>query len=212
MGKGHGGPSVTCHCLLSPTHAQHKPQHRGKSWDPQMSTLRAGTAKVLEPDRLGSKQVLCPSVICTVSTVMEGSTRRAAGVRTRCLWQTQQATDHASSPPTRPPRARVRCPADSLVWSTRPPTLAPMPSLTSPPALLGIPWPMELVEEVIAVMKQHERVLDIQLCGCSLLLRVLGQGGHCTGCVCRAPCCYASWAKVGTAPVVCVMFTPAQAW
>lgn len=88
VGKGHGGPSATCHCLLSLPHAQHKPQHRGKSWDPQMSPLRAGTAKVLEPDRLGSKQVLCPSVICTVSTVMEGSTRRAAGVRTRCLWQT----------------------------------------------------------------------------------------------------------------------------
>ncbi|XP_074187412.1 serine/threonine kinase-like domain-containing protein STKLD1 [Rhinolophus sinicus] len=47
--------------------------------------------------------------------------------------------------------------------------------LRMPDDQLGIPWPMELVEEVIAVMKQHERVLDIQLCGCSLLLRVLGQ-------------------------------------
>lgn len=107
---------------------------------------------------------------------------------------TQQAADHASSPPTRPPRTRVRCPADSssvcsLVWPTRPPTLAPMPSLTLPPALPGIPWPKELVEEVIAVMKQHERVLDIQLCGCSLLLRVLGQGGQCAGCVCPVHSC-----------------------
>lgn len=40
---------------------------------------------------------------------------------------------------------------------------------------LGVPWPMELVEVVIAAMKQHERLLDVQLCGCSLLLRVLGQ-------------------------------------
>lgn len=71
---------------------------------------------------------------------------------------------------------------------------------------------MELVEEVIAVMKQHERILDIQLCACSLLLRVLGQGGHCAGCVCHGPCCYTSWAKVGTALAVCVMFTLAQAW
>lgn len=36
---------------------------------------------------------------------------------------------------------------------------------------------MELVEALIAIMKQHERILDIQLCACSLLLRSLGQGG-----------------------------------
>uniref|UniRef100_A0A671FKS5 Serine/threonine kinase-like domain-containing protein STKLD1 n=1 Tax=Rhinolophus ferrumequinum TaxID=59479 RepID=A0A671FKS5_RHIFE len=47
--------------------------------------------------------------------------------------------------------------------------------LRMPDDQLGIPWPMELVEEVIAVMKQHERILDIQLYGCSLLLRILGQ-------------------------------------
>lgn len=40
---------------------------------------------------------------------------------------------------------------------------------------------MELVKEVIVVMKQHERILDVQLCACSLLLHVLGQGGHCAG-------------------------------
>ncbi|KAM9642221.1 serine/threonine kinase-like domain-containing protein STKLD1 [Trichechus inunguis] len=40
---------------------------------------------------------------------------------------------------------------------------------------LGLPWPMELVELVIGVLKQHDRVLAMQLCGCSLLLRVLSQ-------------------------------------
>ncbi|XP_075414965.1 serine/threonine kinase-like domain-containing protein STKLD1 [Tenrec ecaudatus] len=40
---------------------------------------------------------------------------------------------------------------------------------------LGLPWPLELVELVFKVMKQHERILDLQLDGCSLLLRVLGQ-------------------------------------
>lgn len=34
---------------------------------------------------------------------------------------------------------------------------------------------MELVEVVITTMRQHERLLDVQLCGCSLLLRILGQ-------------------------------------
>lgn len=42
---------------------------------------------------------------------------------------------------------------------------------------------MELVDELIAIMKQHERNLDVQLRGCSLLLRVLGQGGRCARCV-----------------------------
>lgn len=30
---------------------------------------------------------------------------------------------------------------------------------------------------LLIIMKQHERLLDIQLCACSLLLRTLGQGG-----------------------------------
>ena len=30
---------------------------------------------------------------------------------------------------------------------------------------------------LIGIMKQHERILDIQLCASSLLLRTLGQGG-----------------------------------
>ncbi|XP_039714737.1 serine/threonine kinase-like domain-containing protein STKLD1 [Pteropus medius] len=47
--------------------------------------------------------------------------------------------------------------------------------LDMPDDQLGIPWPMELVDELIAIMKQHERNLDVQLRGCSLLLRVLGQ-------------------------------------
>lgn len=42
----------------------------------------------------------------------------------------------------------------------------------------GLPWPTELVEEVITIIKQHEKVLDILLGTCSLLLRVLGQGGQ----------------------------------
>ena len=30
---------------------------------------------------------------------------------------------------------------------------------------------------LLTVMKQHQRILDIQLCACALLLRTLGQGG-----------------------------------
>ncbi|XP_040601106.1 serine/threonine kinase-like domain-containing protein STKLD1 isoform X2 [Mesocricetus auratus] len=40
---------------------------------------------------------------------------------------------------------------------------------------LGLPWPTAMLEELLAVMKQHERMLDIVLSTCSLLLRVLGQ-------------------------------------
>ncbi|XP_038961138.1 serine/threonine kinase-like domain-containing protein STKLD1 isoform X3 [Rattus norvegicus] len=47
--------------------------------------------------------------------------------------------------------------------------------LTMPEDQLGLPWPTELVEEVITIIKQHEKVLDILLSACSLLLRVLGQ-------------------------------------
>ncbi|XP_016008494.2 serine/threonine kinase-like domain-containing protein STKLD1 isoform X1 [Rousettus aegyptiacus] len=47
--------------------------------------------------------------------------------------------------------------------------------LAMPDDQLGIPWPMELVDQLVAIMKQHERNLDVQLCACSLLLRVLGQ-------------------------------------
>ncbi|KAJ8797509.1 hypothetical protein J1605_017241 [Eschrichtius robustus] len=39
----------------------------------------------------------------------------------------------------------------------------------------GVPWPAELVEVLIGIMKQHERILDVQLCASSLLLRTLGQ-------------------------------------
>lgn len=35
---------------------------------------------------------------------------------------------------------------------------------------------MELVEVLMATMEQHEGILDVQLCGCSLLLRILGLG------------------------------------
>ncbi|XP_027622418.1 serine/threonine kinase-like domain-containing protein STKLD1 isoform X5 [Tupaia chinensis] len=47
--------------------------------------------------------------------------------------------------------------------------------LTVPEDQLGLPWPPELLEVVITVMNQHMRTLDIQMCACSLLLRVLGQ-------------------------------------
>nr|XP_020744152.1 serine/threonine kinase-like domain-containing protein STKLD1 [Odocoileus virginianus texanus] len=40
---------------------------------------------------------------------------------------------------------------------------------------LGLPWPAELVEVLLTTMKQHQRILDIQLCACALLLRTLGQ-------------------------------------
>ncbi|XP_043422794.1 serine/threonine kinase-like domain-containing protein STKLD1 isoform X2 [Prionailurus bengalensis] len=47
--------------------------------------------------------------------------------------------------------------------------------LKMPEEQLGLPWPTELVELLTAIMKQHERILDIQLHACSLLLRTLGQ-------------------------------------
>ncbi|KAM4876499.1 serine/threonine kinase-like domain-containing protein STKLD1 [Thomomys bottae] len=40
---------------------------------------------------------------------------------------------------------------------------------------LGLPWPMELVTLTATIMKQHQRILELQLCTFSLLLRVLGQ-------------------------------------
>ncbi|KAM9722456.1 serine/threonine kinase-like domain-containing protein STKLD1 [Dama dama] len=40
---------------------------------------------------------------------------------------------------------------------------------------LGLPWPAELVEVLLTTMKRHQRMLDIQLCACGLLLRTLGQ-------------------------------------
>ncbi|KAM5328790.1 serine/threonine kinase-like domain-containing protein STKLD1 isoform 2-T2 [Glossophaga mutica] len=47
--------------------------------------------------------------------------------------------------------------------------------LTMPDDQLGLPWPTEQVDELVAIMKQHQSILDIQLRGCSLLLRTLGQ-------------------------------------
>ncbi|XP_027983019.2 serine/threonine kinase-like domain-containing protein STKLD1 [Eptesicus fuscus] len=40
---------------------------------------------------------------------------------------------------------------------------------------LGLPWSMEVVTVLVTIMKNHERLLDIQLCACALLLRTLGQ-------------------------------------
>nr|XP_037842904.1 serine/threonine kinase-like domain-containing protein STKLD1 isoform X6 [Chlorocebus sabaeus] len=42
-------------------------------------------------------------------------------------------------------------------------------------SILGLPWCPELVEVVVTTMQLHDRVLDIQLCACSLLLHLLGQ-------------------------------------
>ncbi|XP_054357756.1 serine/threonine kinase-like domain-containing protein STKLD1 isoform X11 [Pongo pygmaeus] len=42
-------------------------------------------------------------------------------------------------------------------------------------SILGLPWPPELVEVVVTTMQLHDRVLDVQLCACSLLLHLLGQ-------------------------------------
>ncbi|XP_036042045.1 serine/threonine kinase-like domain-containing protein STKLD1 isoform X1 [Onychomys torridus] len=47
--------------------------------------------------------------------------------------------------------------------------------LTMPEEDLDLPWPTELVEELISIMKQHARILDILISTCSLLLRILGQ-------------------------------------
>ncbi|XP_020926900.1 serine/threonine kinase-like domain-containing protein STKLD1 isoform X3 [Sus scrofa] len=47
--------------------------------------------------------------------------------------------------------------------------------LRLPEDQLGLPWPAELVEVLVAIMKRHESVLEIQLHACSLLLRTLGQ-------------------------------------
>ncbi|XP_054376809.1 serine/threonine kinase-like domain-containing protein STKLD1 isoform X23 [Pongo abelii] len=47
--------------------------------------------------------------------------------------------------------------------------------LKMPADQLGLPWPPELVEVVVTTMQLHDRVLDVQLCACSLLLHLLGQ-------------------------------------
>lgn len=64
----------------------------------------------------------------------------------------------------------------SRVRRMLPPTRLLCQASPGRPALPGLPWPMELVEALMAAMKQHEGILDVQLCGCSLLLRVLGLG------------------------------------
>ncbi|XP_004640598.1 serine/threonine kinase-like domain-containing protein STKLD1 isoform X1 [Octodon degus] len=47
--------------------------------------------------------------------------------------------------------------------------------ISMPEDQLGLPWPSELVAVVVAAMEQHQRLLEVQLCACTLLLRVLGQ-------------------------------------
>ncbi|XP_023044811.1 serine/threonine kinase-like domain-containing protein STKLD1 [Piliocolobus tephrosceles] len=47
--------------------------------------------------------------------------------------------------------------------------------LKLPADQLGLQWSPELVEVVVTTMQLHDRVLDIQLCACSLMLHLLGQ-------------------------------------
>ncbi|XP_005408492.1 PREDICTED: serine/threonine kinase-like domain-containing protein STKLD1 isoform X2 [Chinchilla lanigera] len=47
--------------------------------------------------------------------------------------------------------------------------------MSMPEDQLGLPWPSELVAVVIAVMKQQERILEVQLCACTLLLHILSK-------------------------------------
>ncbi|XP_054979999.1 serine/threonine kinase-like domain-containing protein STKLD1 [Sorex araneus] len=48
--------------------------------------------------------------------------------------------------------------------------------LALPEDALGVLWPTVVVDMVARVLKEHEHVLDIQLCGCSLLLHLLEHG------------------------------------
>ncbi|XP_055988650.1 serine/threonine kinase-like domain-containing protein STKLD1 [Sorex fumeus] len=48
--------------------------------------------------------------------------------------------------------------------------------LALPEDALGVLWPTVVVDMVARVLKEHEHVPDIQLCGCSLLLHLLGHG------------------------------------
>ncbi|XP_013011200.3 serine/threonine kinase-like domain-containing protein STKLD1 isoform X1 [Cavia porcellus] len=63
------------------------------------------------------------------------------------------------------------------MFSSRPEVqLTAMKKLMSMPEdQLGLPWPTDLVAVVVAVMERHERILEVQLCACSLLLYILGQ-------------------------------------
>lgn len=73
-----------------------------------------------------------------------------------------------------------------------------------PPTPPGLPWPTGLVEVVVTTMRQHERILDLQLSACSLLLRILSQGG------CRAAGDAAGASSPPVAPG-CVALSTAQA-
>lgn len=84
---------------------------------------------------------------------------------------TRQAPSPCLAPCTVLPTPAHTCPLWGLVG---PPPTHPRPA----PALPGLPWPSAQVEQLVATMQQHQGVLDIQLCGGALLLRILSQGGH----------------------------------
>ncbi|KAM9082151.1 LOW QUALITY PROTEIN: serine/threonine kinase-like domain-containing protein STKLD1 [Megaptera novaeangliae] len=98
----------------------------------------------------------------------------------------QEVMQSFSSHPEVQQRAMKRLLRMSEDQQGRAATLSPCPGVPAPPASLAgtfrrrftfpcVPWPAELVEVLIGIMKQHERILDIQLCASSLLLRTLGQ-------------------------------------
>ena len=68
----------------------------------------------------------------------------------------------------------------------------------------GLPWPTELLEEVISIIKQHGRILDILLSTCSLLLRVLGQGGQGRGALPSQTLCLFSSFNFPPIPSICL--------
>ena len=86
-------------------------------------------------------------------------------------WQALRIPDECCLA-TQGPRAMPPTPGGAGPWSG--PHASPHLLLSTHS---GLPWPEELVDVLLTVMKQHQRILDIQLCACALLLRTLGQGG-----------------------------------
>lgn len=131
--------------------AQHGP-HR-KAGVPLVPTLRAG------PARAGAGQAGHSSALPRASLGCEGGHRALRAVAVRRL--------------DGPTGDACRC-QHGLVPLSCP---YPLALRHLAPALPGLPWSMGVVAVLVTIMKNHERLLDIQLCACALLLRTLGQGG-----------------------------------
>lgn len=118
-----------------------------------MPTLRAG------PARAGAGQAGHGSALPRASLGREGGHRalRAVAARRR----------------DGPTRDACRC-QHGLVLLSCP---YPLALRHLAPALSGLPWSTRVVAVLVTIMKNHEKLLDIQLCACALLLRTLGQGG-----------------------------------